>query len=83
MRSPWKTIEPVALSLIATLVALLALLGLPLAIMVVVFFHRWLFRSTRPGKQGLEDVFGRLLRLSCICGVPMSLFLVLGLLLGR
>jgi hypothetical protein len=81
VRKAWIAVKPFILSVLGVLVFMLAVVGLPLAAVVVLFFHWWLFRSTRPGKLGLEDVMGVLLRLSAICGLVMALLIALGLLL--
>jgi hypothetical protein len=79
----WRAIKPIAVKLLGCLIFILAMFGLPLALVAVFLFSRRLLSSPRPGKLGLEDVLRRAYRLSAMCGVVMVLLIVLGLAIGR
>jgi len=84
VRKAWKAIEPIASPVIGVVTLMLAVFGLPLALVVAVLLRRRFLCSSRPGKLGLEEVFNGLIKLSWICGLAMVLLLaVLGLLLDR
>ena len=79
-----EAIQRIAATVLGCLVLLLALVGLPIALVVALFFRGRFLSSPRPGKSGLEDVFGGIFRLSSICGAAMAILLiVLELVLGR
>jgi hypothetical protein len=79
----WKALERIGATALGCLVLFLAALGLPLALVVALLFHRRFLSSPRPGKLGLEDVFRGMFRLSSMCGAVMILLVVLGLVIGR
>jgi hypothetical protein len=78
----WKAIERIPAAVFGGLVIFLALLGLPLALLMVLLFRRRFLSSPRPGKLGLEDVLRGVFRLSSICGIVMILLIGFGLVMS-
>ncbi len=84
MGEAWKIIRQIAGGLAFSPVLVLAILGLPLAVVISLVFRRRFWSSPRPGKLGLEDIFRGFGRLSVMSGLATALLLaVSGLLLGR
>ncbi len=73
----------IAALMLGCLVSLLALLGIPLALVVILLFRRRLLSSPRPGRLGLEDVLRRAYRLSATCGAVMVVLVALGLIIAH
>jgi hypothetical protein len=84
MRDAWKAIQQIAGGVIVSMVFVLAILGLPLALVISLVFHRRFWSSSRAGKLGLEDIFRGFSRLAVMSGLATVLLLAtFGLLFGR
>jgi len=81
--SVWQAIKQFGATVLGCLVLFLALLGLPFALVLALFFRRRFLSSPRSGKPGLEDVLRGMYWLSAVCGAVMILVIVLAIVIGR
>jgi hypothetical protein len=69
MKQIGRAISAFASGVIEICLPLLAVVGLPFAIVIAVLFGRRYLSSPRPGVFGVNDVLKRFYRLSWVCGL--------------
>jgi hypothetical protein len=83
MTKTWQAVHQFVLSIVAAAAFVLAVIGLPFAILVAVLFSQRYFSSTRPGVLGLEDVIRALIGLAWKWGLATAALALLGLIIAQ